>query len=178
MKVIRSTVPEDSVLVRDGSKYDYIDTYKGLLKDANDKIQSKDVCKAFFTSAPGWVDKLFELRNRMVSVVGLKTSGNIKNRQQLLDEFQCNPGQQLGLFKVFYRDEKEVILGEDDKHLNFRVSLYLNKATSDETQKELTISTTVKFNNWFGRLYFLPVKPFHSFIVPAMQKAIVKQLEK
>ena len=30
------------------------------------------------------------------------------------------------------------------------------------------VSTIVRFNNWLGRLYFLPVRPIHRLIVPAM----------
>ena len=48
---------------------------------------------------------------------------------------------------------------------------------TDNTKKDLTISTTVEFNNWFGRLYFLPVRPFHKIIVPTMLKGIIKELE-
>ncbi|AYZ35431.1 DUF2867 domain-containing protein [Chryseobacterium indologenes] len=33
------------------------------------------------------------------------------------------------------------------------------------------------FHNWTGVLYFLPVRPFHKLIVPAMLKNIIGQLE-
>jgi hypothetical protein len=61
--------------------------------------------------------------------------------------------------------------------LNFRVSLFLKQQAPGTNYKELTVSTAVEFNNWFGRLYFLPVPPFHKLIVPAMLKGIVKELE-
>lgn len=39
----------------------------------------------------------------------------------------------------------------------------------------LTIGTVVKFNNRFGRLYFLPVKPMHAHvIVPMMLRHLAK----
>ena len=77
------------------------------------------------------------------------------------------------MFQVFDKNENELILGEDDKHLNFRISLFI-----DHQSKEIIITTTVIYNNWFGKLYFLPVKPFHRFIVPSMLKAIIKELGK
>ncbi len=43
--------------------------------------------------------------------------------------------------------------------------------------KKLTISTTAKFNNWFGKLYLLPVKPFHKLIVPIMLRRMIKKIE-
>ncbi len=178
MKIIKTKLPENSILNSNHKKYDYIDSFQGILLDCENKFKPLDIGKAFFTSGPKWVVKLFNLRNKIVSVFGLKTSGNVVDRQQQLDNFKCEPGEQLGLFKVFIKTDNEVIIGEDDKHLNFRVSLFLDNSKTDKSIKDLTISTTVEFNNWFGRLYFLPVRPFHKFIVPTILKGIIKELEK
>jgi hypothetical protein len=178
MRIIKTTLPNNSILNTSHKEYDYVDSFQGVLNDIENKISSVDIGKAFFSSGPKWVGKLFNLRNKIVSVFGLKTSGNVADRQQQLDNFKCEPGEQLGLFKVFNRTDNEVIMGEDDKHLNFRVSLFLDKSKTDKSKKDLIISTTVEFNNWFGRLYFLPVRPFHKFIVPTMLKGIIKELEK
>ena len=178
MKIIKSKIPDNSILNSNHKKYDYVDSFQGILLDGENKFTPKDIGKAFFTSGPKWVGKLFNLRNEIVSIFGLKTSGNGVDRQQQLDNFKCEPGEQLGLFKVFSKTDNEVIIGDDDKHLNFRVSLFLDNSKKDKAKKDLTISTTVEFNNWFGRLYFLPVRPFHKFIVPTMLKGIIKELEK
>jgi len=178
MKIVKTTLPNNSILNTSHKEYGYVDSFQGVLNDVENKITSVDIGKAFFSSGPKWVGKLFNLRNKIVSVFGLKTSGNIVDRQQQLDNFKCEPGEQLGLFKVFKKTDNEVIIGENDKHLNFRVSLFLDKSKTDKSKKDLTISTTVEFNNWFGRLYFLPVRPFHKFIVPTMLKGIIKELEK
>ena len=95
----------------------------------------------------------------------------------MLKNFTCEPNDKIGLFTVFHKDENEVVLGEDDKHLNFRISLYKAESLRGKDTKSLTISTTVKFHNWLGRLYFMPVKPFHRLIVPRMLKGILKQME-
>ncbi|MCU0416652.1 MAG: DUF2867 domain-containing protein [Cytophagaceae bacterium] len=178
MKIIKTTLPENSILNLNSKKYDYVDSFHGILLDSENRLEPIDIGKAFFSSGPKWVTKLFNLRNKIVSVFGLKTSGNVVDRQHQLDHFQCDPGDQLGIFKVFNKTQNEIILGEDDKHLNFRVSLFLDLSKTDTTKKDLTISTTVEFNNWFGRIYFLPVRPFHTFIVPTMLKGIIKELEK
>ncbi len=178
MRIIKTTLPNNSILNTSLKEYDYVDSFYGVLNDIENKITSVDLGKAFFSSGPKWVGQLFNLRNKIVSVFGLKTSGNLVDRQQQLNNFKCEPGEQLGLFKVFNKTENEVIIGEDDKHLNFRVSLFLDKSKTDKSKKNITISTTVEFNNWFGRLYFLPVRPFHKFIVPTMLNGIIKELEK
>ena len=177
MKIIKSKLPDNSIL-NNHKKYDYIDSFQGKLIDNENRIKPADVGKAFFTSGPKWISNLFTLRNKIVSVFGLKTAGKVTDMQKQLDNFKCESGERLGLFKVFNRTEDEVVLGEDDKHLNFRISLFLNKSLTDQSKKDLTISTTVEFNNWFGHLYFLPVRPFHKFIVPTMLKGIIRELEK
>ncbi len=177
MTINKSSLPKKSILLTNGKTYDYIDSFEGEFIDKNQTINSTEIGKSFFASAPKWVGKLFNLRNKIVGLVGLKTSGEVIDRQKQLDNFRCEPGDRLGLFKVFNKTDNEVILGEDDKHLNFRVSLYIER-TNNVDKKLLTISTTVSFNNWFGRLYFLPVRPFHKLIVPTMLKGIIKELEK
>ncbi|WP_100615704.1 DUF2867 domain-containing protein [Confluentibacter citreus] len=178
MKVIKTIIPNDSVLNASHKKYHYVDSFQGIINDANNKFTSGDVGKAFFSSGPKWIGHLFAMRNRIASLFGLKTAGNLTDRERQLENFKCEPGERLGLFKVFTKTENEVILGEDDKHLNFRVSLFLKEQTNKTYYKELTVSTAVEFNNWFGRLYFLPVRPFHKRIVPTMLKSIAKELDK
>lgn len=178
MKVTKSNLPHNSVLNDTQIQYDYVDSFEGELIDADNKYTSLDIGKAFFKSSPQWVSKLFSLRNRIVSIFGLKTAGANKSADEVLKNFKCEKGEQLGLFKVYVRTENEVILGEDDKHLDFKVSLFLQPDNEAENKKKLTVSTIVVFHNWFGRLYFMPVRFFHKLIVPAMLKAIIVELEK
>jgi len=105
-------------------------------------------------------------------MIGLKIPG-AGTKAEVLRDFKCEVGECVGLFNVLAKTGSKVILGEDDKHLDFRVSLFLDKQSNT-----LTVSTVVKIHNWLGRLYFLPVKPFHKLIVPTMMKEMVKQLIK
>src|SRR5262252_5602281 len=105
--------------------------------------------KHFWLSTTRWVQHLFTIRNKMVGILGLKVSRNV-DRNELVKNFNCDKGEQIGLFKVFGKSADEIILGEDDKHLNFRVSLFLERPQIDKRQARLTVSTAVLFNNWFG----------------------------
>ncbi|WP_298544518.1 DUF2867 domain-containing protein [uncultured Aquimarina sp.] len=174
MRVQRVHFPGKSLLSK--NTCDYSDSFKGKFTDKQDTIDIIIITKAFFSTSPGWIGKLFVLRNKIVSVFGLKTGGKVKEREEALDNFKGEIGEQIGIFKVFERTENEIILGEDDVHLNFRVSLLLEPKL--DNHKDLTISTIVHFNNWFGKLYFLPVKPFHKLIVRAMLKSVIKEVEK
>lgn len=177
MKIYKSKLPDKSVLNDTKKTFNYIDSFDGLYIDKDLSITSTDIGKAFFTSGPKWVEKLFSLRNRIVSLFGLKIAGSVAEMKKQLETFNCKPGEQLGLFKVYAKSEYEVVLGEDDKHLNFRVSLFSDKQLTENSFRRLTITTTVEFNNWFGRLYFLPVRLFHKRIVPTMLKGIIIELQ-
>ena len=174
MVVQKIELPSDSVLKK--NHYDYADSYSGKFIDTNNEVNILLIAKAFFSSSPKWIGKLFVIRNRIVSVFGLKTGNKIEDPLELINNFEGNTGEQLGLFKVYKKTESEIILGENDKHLDFRVSLLLSPNEINKKEKDITISTTVNFNNWLGKLYFFPVKPFHKLIVPIILKEIIKKI--
>ncbi len=175
MRVYKVDIPDCSALLKGQRNYDYVDSYQSSYRDPYNKVSSKDIGKAFFSAAPNWTRRLFAFRNKLVRVFGLKTSQPPHNSDEFFNNFSWQPGERIGIFQVFKKTENEVIMGENDKHLNFRVSLL--KEQYNGNSQLLTISTVVEFNNWFGRLYFLPVKPLHKIIVPAMLKSILKHLE-
>ncbi len=177
MTILKTELPKASLLYTTPHPYHYVDSYQGMLDDVDNRITSAAIGKAFFSSGPKWVEKLFALRNKIVAGLGLKTAGDMSEREQKLANFTCEPNEQMGLFKVFSKTKHEVILGEDDKHLDFRVSLLLQPQENESTKKALTVSTTVVFHNRLGRMYFLPVHPFHKLIVPCMLKGIITTLE-
>lgn len=164
----QTTVPSQSILL-EKSAYDYVDSYKD---DLALDVTPTEVTKAFFTSSPKWVEHLFHLRNTLVGVLGLKTPDDNQDSQKALENFRCEVGDQVGFFKVFKKTENEIILGANDSHLDFRVSIL-----NDSNNKDLYFSTTVTYHNRLGRLYFWFVKPFHKLIVPSMLEATIDKLE-
>ena len=176
MKIQKTKIPENSFLYSNLNFYNYIDSYEGIVSDKNNVVDIMTVGKAFFKPMPKWVDGLLVIRNKIVSVFGLKTAPSINNTAQP-DQLKFEPGEKAGLFQVFNRTKDEIILGENDKHLDFRVSLHLAENKNDPTQKVITVTTVVIYNNWFGRLYFFPVKPFHRLIIPTTLKINLQKLE-
>jgi len=53
----------------------------------------------------------------------------------------------------------------------------LETPKNDSSTKIVTVTTLVIYNNWFGRLYFFPVKPFHKLIVQSGLKISIQELE-
>jgi len=147
---------------------DYIDAYSGTFTK---EVHIEDVVKLFFTSTNRWVDRLFNVRNKMVKMFKLKVS-TIENKQP--HELNITIGNSIGLFKILDKNENEVIIGEDDKHLNFRVSIYREKVGYNYL---LTISTIAKIHNSFGKIYFFVIKPFHKIVVKKMVRNILRNLQ-
>jgi|JI10StandDraft_1071094.scaffolds.fasta_scaffold06905_9 hypothetical protein len=168
MKITKTKLPETSFLKN--VPFDYLDCYIAEVKTKDLEIEK--VGKLFFLSGPSWITALLLLRDKLVGFLGLKTGRDASDKQRLIANFKCEIGEQIALFKVFGKNPNEVLFGENDIHLDFRVSLFL-----DRSMNTITISTHVKFNNWMGKLYFIPVMPFHKIIVPVILKGIVKNLQ-
>lgn len=169
---MKTKIKEGSLLHSDDTVYDYVDSFDYVIADPEDKIDILDVAEAFKKPGPKWVARLFTLRNRIVSVFGLKTPAMIEKKDDGENKWEI--GSQSGIFKVFGRTDREMLLGEDDKHLDVRVSLSLEQSGPGE--KRITVTTAVKLNNRLGRCYFFVIKPFHCTIVPAMMKQNFRQL--
>ncbi len=104
-----------------------------------------------FNVSPSWVTRLLALRNRIVPVFGLKA------------EAPTAPPHYIGMFPVISETKDRVVLGFDDRHLDFRIVVNL---LCEEGTVRLT--TLVQPHNIWGRLYLAVVKPFHRLIVPTM----------
>ncbi|GAB1856487.1 DUF2867 domain-containing protein [Flavobacteriaceae bacterium MHTCC 0001] len=156
MKVIKEASPET-----DGIKYalktlDFTDTFS----TTNHKDSLKAITHLIFGTAPKWVSALMRFRNVLVKKIGLKT--------EMAKSFNknFNPGDTIGFFKIFSIADDEVILGADDKHLDFRVSVYNSKALKNN----IKVTTLVAYNNSFGKIYMGIIKPFHVLVVKRMVK--------
>jgi len=145
--------------------YDYRDTF--LIKTKKDSLSIEEVTSAFFLSGPKWIDVLFKLRNLIVAPLGLKVS----NENRIIINYPLVIGEKIGFFEIFEINKTKVILGADDGHLDFRVSIEVidgNKVSTD---------TLVKYNNRFGKIYFQIIKPFHKVIVASMLKGMLNKLD-
>lgn len=152
-KVIKlENIPAESTIADDFGTIHYQDTYS-IIKATN---KSAEEISKELMQLPKWVDVLFLIRNRIVGLFGLKTD---KNSPQS-DTF----------FTLIENRYEEIVMGEDDKHLNFRASVMKNNS-----EGTISLSTVVHFNNIWGRLYFLPVKPFHKIIMKVLLKRYLKK---
>ncbi len=111
-----------------------------------------------FNKFPAWIKFLFAIRNSIVQFFGLKTT----MPEDYNTEFKV--GGYVGYFKIYQILNNEIVMGADDKHLNFRVSIFLNESSTNN----VLVTTLVKFNNKFGRVYMKIIKPFHVLVMKRM----------
>jgi len=114
-----------------------------------------------FAHVPGWSRALMGLRDLLVAGLGLKTGA------QLSAITPEQAAQRVGFFKIYARRPGEIVLGEDDKHLDFRLSLLCSPSPATAQGRRLTLSTVVRCHNRLGRTYIAVIAPFHRLITRA-----------
>lgn len=173
-----NSIPAQSIMKENEVSYHYIDSFRGDYKNPGLEDDIVDMGKLFFNSSPQWANQLMTLRDKIVGKFGLKTASQLTADQKNVDHFKFEPGERLGIFKLYIRTDNELIMGEDDKHLNFRFSLLLDPVKNDLGNKTITLTTMVEFKNLFGRLYFMAVKPFHQLILKSTLKKMILKAQK
>ncbi len=117
------------------------------------------LARFIFSSQPGWVATLMNVRDTVVSVFGLKTGRGLRSSGE--------PHHRIGIFKLYEKNSTEVLMGEDDKHLNFRASVLYRKPQGAASEATVVLSTVVHCHNLLGRTYLAVIAPFHRRIVQA-----------
>lgn len=105
---------------------------------------------------PFWIGWLTQVRDTIVACFGLKTAKHLATLTG-----------RVGVFKVYSTNQTEIVLGEDDKHLDFRVSVFCSDRADSEGSRQLVVSTVVQCHNRLGRAYIFAIAPFHSLVVKA-----------
>ncbi|MGE8394189.1 DUF2867 domain-containing protein [Pseudomonas sp. BIGb0427] len=125
------------------------------------------------SSMPGWIDNLMVLRNRLVRLCGLKDLGRLSRVDLERDEGSYRVDERIGIFTLISNNPDEVLLVDRDKHLDVYISL-LRLPLGADNRREIVVSTVVHTHNRLGRLYMLPVAPFHRFIAPIALKRLIR----
>jgi len=118
------------------------------------------ISNKIFNTTPKWVAFLFRIRNSIANIIGLK--------YELPDDFNENfkVGGYIKFFKILEIKAHEVVLGANDKHLNFRAII----TRTADTHYNIKLTTLVEYNNTLGKIYMAVVKPFHRIVVIRMLK--------
>ena len=144
-------LPTTSALAGTYKGADLADAYAiALPADSSSDIAT--LAKAALATPAPWVNALMGLRDAIVAPLGVKTSRQLGRRGD----------GRIGVFPVRSRSDNEIILGEDDTHLDFRASVLRRPA---KTGSELVVTTVVHCHNMLGRTYLAAITPFHGLVV-------------
>jgi hypothetical protein len=179
-------VPDESRVARFYATTNLADAYairlpKGAVADP------ELLARFIFSQQAPWMSGLMRIRDTLVAGLGLKTA---KQLQGLAAAHAASDAasvgtsvatavatsvatsgrdERIGLFKNYEIHKHEIVLGEDDKHLDFRVSVLLQTRTAAAASaRYLTVSTVVHCHNRLGRAYIRIIAPFHRLIVQAI----------
>ena len=119
------------------------------------------LARFIFSHQPAWIGRLTKIRDAIVAPLGLKTATHLRT---LAD---TGNAKRVGIFRIYSTSATEIILGEDDSHLDFRVSVLCSAGATPEVGSQLTVSTVVHCHNLLGRAYILLIAPFHRLVVKA-----------
>ncbi|MDB5479394.1 MAG: hypothetical protein JWO83_447 [Caulobacteraceae bacterium] len=130
----------------------FVDAYRVTV--AADDLDAADAARSMLAQPPAWTRGLMALRNALVTPFGLKIDAGPGDRRE-----------RIGLFPIESATRNRVVLGFDDKHLDFRVVVDVVGAG---VVREVTATTLVRLHNLLGRAYLTAILPFHKLIVRSM----------
>lgn len=123
--------------------YQFADAYK---VPALHRVDAIAATRMAFAQGPRWIRGLMGVRNRLGLLVGLK------------------PAPPSG-FPVVRQSPDQVVLGFDDKHLDFRIVVEIGGGFA-------TVTTIVRWHNAWGRAYLAAILPFHRVIAARMIEGV------
>ena len=153
MRVIRCDPPRGAGIADWYGDADLLDCYAAPLPAGSTDMRA--IAQAILGRPSWWAQRLLALRDGFARRAGLQTTADIRR--------STPDGQRIGFFPIRSATDDEIILGEDDRHLDFRVSLLREKRRDGADR--IAVTTVVRCHNRLGRLYLSAIEPFHRMIV-------------
>jgi hypothetical protein len=122
--------------------YDWSDAYAVQIPASASRRDPQEWADAVFHAPPLWIQVSFGVREPLVRAIGIERA----------DEH---------VFDTVARTADEVLLGTDQGHLGFRVSVLVEL-------DRVVVTTLVKFHNRRGAAYFALVRMVHPLVVRSM----------
>ena len=165
IQIIEELIPGSDKIFISFGKINYEDRFSLIL-------ETKKIFDVYFIivklikSIPKWFKFLLNLRNAIASILGLK-KGKIENIYKNLEKLNLKQNQSIRDIFIFLKGKNHLIAELKDKHLDFRFSILIRQ---EDGITKVSLSTIVKINNIFGKVYFFLITPFHRLIIPNILK--------
>jgi hypothetical protein len=148
VRPVRVTARPSRLLADSIARLDWCDAFEVRLPDGSSRDPAYWRRELFGPVRPGSRVSLLAIRDQLVRPLGLKSS--------------CSRGA--ARFPVVAQSPGEVVVGLDDRHLDFRASLAIVPGAQDGAH--LLVTTAVQRHNLLGRCYFALVRLPHRLLVP------------
>lgn len=130
---------------------DWADCYR--LRVAGRGLTAEAAARQVLSGFPWWADALMRIRNRVVGLFGLKPAAPAAGDEAAM----------IGIFPIVHNTPRQVVLGFDDRHLDFRIVVDIANDGAD--WQTVSVTTLVWRKILLGRLYIAVITPFHKLIV-------------
>jgi hypothetical protein len=160
-------VPSDSVLAPLYGGADLSDAF-AIRLPAGASDDPEVLARVAFERQAGWIRALTFVRDTVMATVGVKSSREIGAAAE------TRGLQVIGYFPVLSKSEREMVMGGDDRHLDFRVAVLVRP--NPHGRRELVVVTVVHCHNRLGRTYLGAIAPFHRTILRANLERTVRML--
>jgi len=171
IEIIEELIPRSDKIFVSFGQANYEDSFS-LILETKIFFDVDFIIFKIIKSLPKWFKILLNSRNTIARIFGLKT-GRIGNIFDNSARLSIKQDQSIGDIFILLKGKKYLITELNDKHLDFRFSILIRE---NEGITKVSLSTIVKLNNFFGRIYFLLVKPFHRLIIPNILKRLSNEL--
>lgn len=161
------TLPGESRVSRIYETTHLADAFEVRLPQGDAITDPESLARFVLSHQAPWVAGLMRVRDVLVAGFGIKTSKQL--------QAAAASSERIYIFKVYETGPHEILLGEDDKHLDFRVSvLHRTRSVAAQSASYVTVSTVVHCHNRLGRLYILLIAPFHRWVVQSSLRRAVR----
>ena len=156
--LINETEPkQDSLVFNAFEKIDYRDVFS-ISFERNTFNSINDFAKKYFISQPTWLRLI-----SMNTITKHKIEDDLKNSN-------FNVNSKIGSWKIFNKNDNEIVFGESMGFMDYRFSMRLDKNSTDDIE----VSTVVTLNGSMGKYYFSVVKLLHKKFVKVSLKNLSK----
>ena len=160
-------MPSNSVLAPLYAGADLLDAFAiRLPAGASDDLEV--LARAGFERPAGWIRALTRIRDMVMASVGVKSS-------RAIGLAAAGRGPVIGYFPLLSKSATELVVGEDDSHLDFRVTIQLRADAANG--RELVVGTVVHCHSRLGRIYLATIAPFHRAIARANLEQAVRAMK-
>jgi len=166
MAVEKTTLAKGSRLHAFFDDGDFLDCYS--VRIGRPDVPIAEVAQRLFIGLPRWVNALLAARDIGVTLFGLKTTANLPTNLNFRTSIEV--GDHINFLCVRSISSNEIILGEDDSHLDFKISV----CRDNEMPDQISLATWVRAHNCFGKIYLGTITPFHVRIVNSRLKSLAR----